>query len=423
MGITRVGTKEADRFEEGLDLEYHDATDEPLQNEEDKRSEPMPRLQNFHGGFGSESLKECIELLNTTISNSPATLHSEVGYPNSTDPLQVMSPNVEVPPTKAIAQSSGSVSLDTSRVKDEPQSRSEEREEARIETKLPTPDVKGEREEPGRKEENDATHVKQEEHTPEPDSEDSITAERVAEELRNLSETRAPMVNAHPQLETEEGANALQSTQRERAIASEDTREQAYGPYASQGARRFRGRLCSPDPFLFNTTIWMDHDPEASVRGDDPMRQMQERLTCMEHNLETLRTRVTQVADLRDAQGIREDHRTIVARLNEVEEYASANTLREFMIKIQRLEPMLVGENGGAVGEAIRVCNRRIDHQQASLEDVRARSRTQDWYHELSDQDEDEAIRLSTRNENSENQSNWETGLWIDEEEGVFHHN
>ena len=72
----------------------------------------------------------------------------------------------------------------------------------------------------------------------------------------------------------------------------------------------------------------MNHDQEASVRsGDDPMRQVHERLLCMEHNLDTLRTRVTQVADLRDAQGIHEDHRTIVARLNEVEEYASANTL------------------------------------------------------------------------------------------------
>ena len=48
--------------------------------------------------------------------------------------------------------------------------------------------------------------------------------------------------------------------------------------------------------------------------------------SCVEHNIETLRTRVTQVADLRDAQGIRADHRTIVARLDEVEEYASANT-------------------------------------------------------------------------------------------------
>ena len=31
----------------------------------------------------------------------------------------------------------------------------------------------------------------------------------------------------------------------------------------------------------------------------------------MEANLETLRTRLTQVEDLRDAQGIREDHRAL----------------------------------------------------------------------------------------------------------------
>ena len=62
---------------------------------------------------------------------------------------------------------------------------------------------------------------------------------------------------------------------------------------------------------------------------------------CVEHNIETLRTRVTQVADLRDAQGIRRDHHVIVARLNEVEEYASANTFRELMTRIQRLESML----------------------------------------------------------------------------------
>ena len=45
--------------------------------------------------------------------------------------------------------------------------------------------------------------------------------------------------------------------------------------------------------------------------------KMQDRLMCMEHNIETLRTRLTQVVDLRDAQGIRADHRTIVARLDE----------------------------------------------------------------------------------------------------------
>ena len=44
-------------------------------------------------------------------------------------------------------------------------------------------------------------------------------------------------------------------------------------------------------------------------------------LLSAEHNVETLRTRLTQVADLRDTQGIRRDHRAIVTRLDEVEEW------------------------------------------------------------------------------------------------------
>ena len=115
---------------------------------------------------------------------------------------------------------------------------------------------------------------------------------------------------------------------------------------------------------------------------------------CVEHNVETLRTRLTQVADLRDAQGIRRDHRTIVARLDEVEEYASANTFREFMVKIQRLESMLVSDGGGTIGEAIRVCTRRIEQQQASLDDVRSRLRTQDGHGEWS---EDNSENISGR--------------------------
>ena len=133
---------------------------------------------------------------------------------------------------------------------------------------------------------------------------------------------------------------------------SPDSREQGYGPYASQGARRARGRCRSPDPIMFNDTIFLEHDSEAGAARDDPMRQLQSRLMCVEHNIETLRTRLTQVADLRDTQGIRQDHRTIVARLDEVEEYASANAFREFMTKIQRLESMLVNNGGGTVGEA-----------------------------------------------------------------------
>ena len=101
-----------------------------------------------------------------------------------------------------------------------------------------------------------------------------------------------------------------------------------------------------------NSTIWIRHDSEASARAHgDPTDQMRDRVHAMEHNLETLRTRLTQVADLRDAQGIREDHRAIVARLIEVEECASVHTLRELMSKNPRLESMLSGETGGVVGE------------------------------------------------------------------------
>ena len=122
----------------------------------------------------------------------------------------------------------------------------------------------------------------------------------------------------------------------------------------------------------------------------NPVDCLRDRVMAMEHNLETLRTRLTQVADLRDAQGIREDHRAIIARLNEVEECATVHTLREFMSKICRLEAMFIGEGGGVIFEAIRACNRRIDSQKITLDDFYARIRTQDWYHDRSDQEEDE---------------------------------
>ena len=64
MGITRVGTKEAEGFEEDLDsTEYHDATEEPVKKEETDGPQLMLRSPGFQGGFGSSSLKECIELL------------------------------------------------------------------------------------------------------------------------------------------------------------------------------------------------------------------------------------------------------------------------------------------------------------------------------------------------------------------------
>ena len=81
MGITRVGTKEAERFEEDLDsTEYHDATEEPTRKEETEEPYSQPRSGGFQGGYGSSSLKECIELLNAAANCTPAPLDSGVGW-------------------------------------------------------------------------------------------------------------------------------------------------------------------------------------------------------------------------------------------------------------------------------------------------------------------------------------------------------
>ena len=80
MGITKVGTREAEGFDEDLDsAEYHDATEEPTRKEEAEATVPQQKSMDFQGGYGSSSLKECIELLDTTTNIAPAPLDSGVG--------------------------------------------------------------------------------------------------------------------------------------------------------------------------------------------------------------------------------------------------------------------------------------------------------------------------------------------------------
>ena len=75
MGITQVGSGETEGFEEGvdLDLEYHDAAEDPnvLEPEGNKRESVLS-----HGGCGSSSLREYIDLLNNPERKAPATCHS-----------------------------------------------------------------------------------------------------------------------------------------------------------------------------------------------------------------------------------------------------------------------------------------------------------------------------------------------------------
>ena len=80
MGITKVGTKEVEGFGEDLDTaEYHDAAEEPTRKDESDNTVEPQRLSDFQGGYGSSSLKECIELLNTTTRIAPAPLDSGNG--------------------------------------------------------------------------------------------------------------------------------------------------------------------------------------------------------------------------------------------------------------------------------------------------------------------------------------------------------
>ena len=68
-----------------------------------------------------------------------------------------------------------------------------------------------------------------------------------------------------------------------------------------------------------------------------------------------------------------------------------------------RLEAQIGGNNGGVIGETIRSCLTRLDSQAANLEDLQARLRTQEWYHDLSEQGSDEEIQqILARSEGQE---------------------
>ena len=106
MGITQVDSGETEGLDEGLDLEYHDATEDP------HVLEPVEPMREPVGGCGSSSLRGCIELLNNTERNAPATLRSGIKMENRSDPRQVTSPNVKESQTTAKQIASGSVPND-----------------------------------------------------------------------------------------------------------------------------------------------------------------------------------------------------------------------------------------------------------------------------------------------------------------------
>ena len=374
MGITQVGSGETEGFDEGTDLVYHDAAEDPnvLESVDNMREAGLS-----HGGSGSSSLRECIELVNNPHRNSPATCHSRATLESKSSPSQVMSPNVQESQPTAEQIAADSMPGNLSTLKKEPQVLAQQAKSEALTPKLESLTTEVKEEAVDFDVQGQGPDVLPEEmigvtDNQPLDSEDSLSQEYVVNELGRLNAPQAcaPLAEMNQNLEEgavapgDEESNVPMITQsRQGAVApdSEVTREDNEA-YAPQRSDRLRGRLRFPDPYLFISTIWIRHDPEASARAHgNPVDCLRDRAIAMEHNLDTLRTRVTQVADLRDAQGIREDHRAILARLNEVEECATVHTLREFMSKICRLEAMFIGDDGGVIFDAIRACNRRID--------------------------------------------------------------
>ena len=233
----------------------------------------MPTPALFHGGCGSSSLRECIELLNNTGRNAPATLHSGVKKEKTPYPPQVMGPSVDEKETTARTTASGSMPSGTPTVKDEPQTRTEQVKSEVPMPKLesPTLDVKEEVSEPETKEQLPdilPEGIQGNRETPPHDSEDSLSPECVADELMRLAETQAQSVSNAPNQSSEEGATASTSTwNRQGATAPDSSWDwENRGPYAPQRSGRYRGRTQSPDPFTFSSTVWINHDPEAKAR-------------------------------------------------------------------------------------------------------------------------------------------------------------
>ena len=93
-GITQVDSREAERFEEGIGPDFRDVEEEPPK-EPGERSDIGHASSFSHGGYGSSSLQECLDRLNQATNITPAPCHSGVVTEKSSNPPQVVSPNVK----------------------------------------------------------------------------------------------------------------------------------------------------------------------------------------------------------------------------------------------------------------------------------------------------------------------------------------
>ena len=115
MGIIQVDSREAERLEEGIEPEFQDI--EKLPKVPGDKPDSGHVSGTSHGGFGSSSLQECLDILNQARSDTPAPCHSRV-----MSPPQVLSPNVEEDPIHDHEQVHDTLPEDQLLPKDESQS-------------------------------------------------------------------------------------------------------------------------------------------------------------------------------------------------------------------------------------------------------------------------------------------------------------
>ena len=93
MGVASVGSQESVRFGEENDLETEDVQDtaahsretlDQTHEEEDTYHNANPGIGEFHGGFGSASLGECLGRVAQSTMTPSATCHSGEGIGEST---------------------------------------------------------------------------------------------------------------------------------------------------------------------------------------------------------------------------------------------------------------------------------------------------------------------------------------------------
>ena len=127
-----MDSREAERFEEGIEPEFLDA-EEGSPKVPGNNPDSGHLSSASHGGYGSSSLQECLDILNQARSNSPAPCHSRVEIDEISNPQQLMSPNVEEEPIDDHEQVPDIIPEDQLLPTDEPQSRvKEERKDEEV---------------------------------------------------------------------------------------------------------------------------------------------------------------------------------------------------------------------------------------------------------------------------------------------------